>query len=200
LTFSGWDVDREANADKTIATFTQFIEDNKDTLEALSIIYNKTYKERPLTLEMVKGLYEALRQPPYVLSVDKLCTAYSIKQPSKVKIRNVVNQFADIISLLRFQLGQSTELNSFSADVARRFKEWTFNKQKGSFKFSQDQSEWLRLIRDHIAASIEVTALDLELSPFDSMGGLGRFYELFKDYEGGYENVLTEMNHTLMAA
>jgi type I restriction enzyme R subunit len=126
--------------------------------------------------------------------------AYGIKQPDKVKTPNVVGQLADIISLIRFQLGQSTELGSFSADVARRFQAWTFDKQKGSFKFTSEQSEWLRLIRDHIAASIAVTEDDLELSPFDSMGGLGKFYQLFKDYEGGYEYVLEEMNYALMAA
>jgi type I restriction enzyme R subunit len=200
LTFSGWDADREAKADEAIATFAQFIKDNRDTVDALSIIYNESYKSRPLTLEMIKGLYEALRQPPYILSVEKLWFAYGIKQPDKVKTPNVVNQLADIISLIRFQLGQTTELSSFSADVARRFQAWTFDKQRGSFKFTQEQSEWLRLIRDHIAASIEVTTDDLELSPFDSMGGLGKFYQLFKDYEGGYEYVLKEMNYALMAA
>ncbi|MDR1539888.1 MAG: hypothetical protein LBU32_18195 [Clostridiales bacterium] len=149
---------------------------------------------------VIKELYNALRQPPYVLSVEKLWLAYSTKQPDKVKTPNVVNQLADIISLIRFQLGQSTELTSFSADVARRFQAWTFDKQKGGFKFTPEQSEWLRLIRDHIAASIEVTVDDLELSPFDSMGGLGKFYQLFKDYEGGYENVLKEMDYALIEA
>jgi type I restriction enzyme R subunit len=200
LTFSGWDVDREAKADEAIATFAQFIKDNKNTIDALSIIYTESYKSRPLTLEMIKELYDALRQPPYVLSVEKLWFAYSIKQPDKVKTPNVVGQLADIISLIRFQLGQSAELGSFSADVARRFQAWTFDKQKGSFKFTPEQSEWLRLIRDHIAASIAVTEDDLELSPFDSMGGLGKFYQLFKGHEGGYETVLEEMNFALIAA
>ena len=200
LTFSGWGANREAKADEAIATFAQFIEDNKNTIDALSIIYNESYKARPLTLEMIKELYDALRQPPYVLSVEKLWFAYSVKQPDKVKTPNVVNQLADIISLIRFQIGQTTELNSFSADVARRFQAWTFDKQKGNFKFTQEQAEWLRLIRDHIAASIEVTTDDLELSPFDSMGGLGKFYQLFKNYDGGYEYVLKEMNYALLAA
>jgi type I restriction enzyme R subunit len=62
LTFSGCDVDREVKADEAIATFAQFIEDNKDAVDALSIIYNENYKNRPLTLEMVKELYDALRQ------------------------------------------------------------------------------------------------------------------------------------------
>ncbi|MDR1051042.1 MAG: DEAD/DEAH box helicase family protein [Deltaproteobacteria bacterium] len=200
LAFSGWDDDREAKADETIATFARFIEDNKNTIDALSIIYTESYKSRPLTLKMIKELHDALRQPPYVLLVEKLWFAYGVKQPDKVKTTNIVSQLADIVSLIRFQLGQSTELASFSADVKRRFQVWTFDKQKGSFKFTQEQAEWLRLIRDHIAASIEITADDLELSPFDNMGGLGKFYQLFEDYDGGYEYVLKEMNYALIAA
>jgi type I site-specific restriction endonuclease len=92
------------------------------------------------------------------------------------------------------------ELTSFSADVAKRFQAWTFDKQRGCCKFTQEQSEWLRFISDHIAASIEVTADDLKLSPFDSMGGRGKFYQLFKDYEDGYEYVLKEINYALIAA
>jgi type I restriction enzyme R subunit len=190
LTFSGWDSGREAKADEVIATFAQFINDNKDTIDALSIIYSQSYQTRPITLAMVKDLYGALSKPPYSLSTEKLWFAFSVKQPDKVKEKSVVNQLADIISLIRYQLGQTTELNSFSADVARRFQVWTFDKQKGSFKFTNEQAEWLRLIRDHIAVSMEITTDDLELSPFDSKGGLGKFYQLFKDYEGGYEYVL----------
>jgi len=200
LTFSGFETDKENKADEVTSTFAKFIDENKDTIDALSVIYNESYRNRPLTLEMVTELYEALRKPPYLLSAENLWLAYGIKCPEKVKDKNVVNKLADIISLVRFQLGQATELNSFSSDVARRFQAWTFDKQAGNFKFTPEQTEWLRLIRDHIAASIEITAEHLDLSPFDSMGGLGKFYKLFKDYEGGYEGILAEMNYALKAA
>lgn len=56
--------------------------------------------------------------------------------------------------------------------------------------------EWLRLIRDHIAVSLSIETADLELSPFDRKGGLGRFYEVFGER---YEDVLMEMNVELVA-
>ncbi len=56
--------------------------------------------------------------------------------------------------------------------------------------------EWLRLIKEHITASLSVEPSDLELSPFDHMGGLGRFYEVFGD---SYEDILIEMNEVLVA-
>ncbi|WP_300701165.1 type I restriction-modification enzyme R subunit C-terminal domain-containing protein, partial [uncultured Phocaeicola sp.] len=62
--------------------------------------------------------------------------------------------------------------------------------------FTEEQMEWLRLIKDHIAASLSVVSKDLDLSPFDRKGGLGRFYEVFGE---DYEKILTELNVELVA-
>ena len=193
VTFSGWDTDQTQKAEDTIKSFTQFIEDNKNTIDALEIIYNQSYKNRPLTLEMVKELYNALLNEN--LPIEKLWTAYSIRQPEKVKEKSIINQLADIISLVRFELGQTTELNTFSADVSRRFQSWTFEKQAGALKFTDEQMDWLHMLRDHIAVSMRVTTDDLELSPFDSEGGLGKFYQIFGSE---YEIIIKEINDALL--
>ena len=56
--------------------------------------------------------------------------------------------------------------------------------------------DWLRLIRDHIAASLSMEVGDLSLSPFDRKGGLGRFYEVFGE---DYKSLLLELNVELVA-
>jgi type I restriction enzyme R subunit len=195
VTFSGWDADQAQNAGEAIGKFLKFIEDNRAIIDALGIIYNQSYRSRPLTLEMVKELHTALLKEN--LSTEKLWTAYSVLRPEKVKEKSIVNQLADIISLVRFQLGQTAELRTFSSEVARRFQHWTFEKQKGSLKFTGEQMDWLRMLRDHIAASMSVTPEHLDLSPFDGKDGLGRFYEIFG---GNYESILSEMNYALLAA
>ena len=51
--------------------------------------------------------------------------------------------------------------------------------------------DWLRLVRDHIAASLSITTDDLELDPFVRKGGLGRFYEVFgSEYEALLQSVI----------
>jgi type I restriction enzyme R subunit len=52
------------------------------------------------------------------------------------------------------------------------------------------------MIRDHIAASFHIAPDDLELSPFDARGGLGRFYQLFGP---DYETILDKLNERLVA-
>ena len=74
--------------------------------------------------------------------------------------------------------------------------QWTMRKNAGAVHFTDEQMEWLRLIKDHIANSLSIEPNDLDLSPFDRKGGLGRFYEVFGDE---YEVILNEMNVELVA-
>ena len=193
--FKGWDTEHSEMASEAIKAFARFIEENKDTIEALQIIYNQSYRNRPLTLRMVTELYEALRKPPYNLTTEKLWKAYAVCQPDKVAQKSVVNKLADIVSLIRFQLGQAQMLDAFSAEVARRFQDWTFEKQRGTLKFTEEQMDWLRMIRDHIAVSISMTVDDLDYTPFDGKGGRGKFYQLFGS---NFESLLNEMNDALV--
>jgi len=52
------------------------------------------------------------------------------------------------------------------------------------------------MIRDHIAVSFHIAPDDLDLSPFDRQGGLGKFYQLFGNE---YVEVLEELNEVLVA-
>lgn len=73
---------------------------------------------------------------------------------------------------------------------------WTLKRNAGAVHFSEEQMEWLRLIKDHIAVSLSIEPEDLDLNPFDRRGGLGRFYEIFGEQ---YEEILAEMNIELVA-
>ena len=76
------------------------------------------------------------------------------------------------------------------------FMQWTLRRNAGHIHFTDEQMEWLRLIKDHIAVSLSIEPEDLDLSPFDRKGGLGRFYDVFGDQ---YEAILQEMNVELVA-
>lgn len=195
VTAKGFEEDLLENAEKIIATFHGFIEEHKNDIAALSIIYNRSYKTRHLTYQMIEELYDVLKHNPYSLSQEKLWRAYGVKFGSKVHKR-VESKLADIVSLVRFELGQTSELNLFSAEVALNFQKWVFAKQSGSVKFTKEQMDWLYMIRDHIATSVYIDKDDLEYVPFDAKGGLAKYYELFGTE---YLNILNEMNCTLAA-
>lgn len=62
VVYAGFDSQREENADKVITTFREFIEENKDEIIALRIIYNENYKDRPMVIEQLKSLYKSLKR------------------------------------------------------------------------------------------------------------------------------------------
>lgn len=190
--FAGFDTQQEENADRVIATFREFIEENKDEILALRIIYSESYKDRPMAIEQLKALYEKLKAKG--ITVERLWDCYAIKKPDKVKCGTMA-QLTDLISIIRFEMGYSDNLSPFADKVNYNFMQWTFKRNAGHIQFTEEQMEWLRLIKDHIATSLSILPEDLDLTPFDKKGGLLGFYESFGD---DYEKILQEMNVALV--
>ena len=191
--FAGFDTQQEENADRILATFHEFIEENKDEIIALRIIYNESYKDRPMAIEQLKELYGKLKAKG--ITVERLWDCYAIKKPDKVK-RGTMAQLTDLISIIRFEMGYTDNLSPFADKVNYNFMQWTFKRNAGHIQFTEEQMDWLRLIKDHIATSLSILPEDLDLTPFDKKGGLLGFYESFGD---DYEVILNEMNRELVA-
>ncbi len=191
--FAGFDSQQEKDSDRVIASFREFINENKDEIIALRIIYDQNYKDRPMAIEALRGLYEKLKAKG--VTVERLWDCYAIKKPGRVK-RGTMAQLADLISIIRFEMGYSDNLAPFADRVNYNFMQWTLRRNAGAVHFTDEQMEWLRLVKDHIAVSLSIEPSDLDLNPFDRKGGLGRFYEVFGE---GYAAILTEMNIELVA-
>jgi type I restriction enzyme R subunit len=191
--FAGYDSQQEENADRVIQTFHEFIEENKDEIIALRIIYNETYKRRPMAIRSLKELHEKMKAKG--ITIERLWDCYAIRKPEKVK-RGTMAQLTDLISLIRFEMGYADNLQPFVDRVNYNFMQWTLKRNAGAIHFTEEQMEWLRLVKDHIAASLSIEKEDLDLSPFDHKGGLGRFYEVFG---AEYGEILEEMNIELVA-
>jgi type I restriction enzyme R subunit len=92
----------------------------------------------------------------------------------------------DIISLIRYALGQTTEL------VNERFKRWISKQEDLGREFTPQQMEWLTMIKDHIATSLSVSTDDFEYVPFADKGGAVKAYQLFGDELNKILNELAE--------
>ena len=190
--YSGFETDKQAEADRVIGSFREFLAENKDEILAMNLVYDARYRDRPLVLEKLKALYEKLKARN--VTVERLWDCYAIRQPDKVR-RGTLAQLTDLVSIIRFELGAADNLTPFADRVNANFQKWTLRRNAGAVHFTDEQMDWLRLVRDHIASSLSITTDDLELDPFDRKGGLGRFYEVFG---ADYEALLQEMNIELV--
>ena len=177
-------------------TFKTFINENKDELTALQIIYSKPYGKRHLTYEEIKQLADAIKKPPYQLTPDLLWQAYEQLEKSKVRRAGPQKLLTDIISLVRFAIGECDVLEPFAEIVNDRFEYWLSIQEKSGRTFTPEQTEWLKMIKDHIATSLSIEMDDFELAPFYEKGGAIKAYQIFGQE---LDNVLEELNEALEA-
>ena len=196
VTFSGFSEQADSQAKAVIQTFADYLTRHKDDIVALSFFYQQPYQRRPLTFQMIEDLHEQLTKPPLMLTTERLWSAYARVQASQVKGATSRRQLTDLVSLVRFALGMDSELKPFSEQVDKRFQEWIFrhNAQRGT-AFSAEQTEWLRLIKDHIAGSCSISRDDFDYAELADKGGLQKVWGLFGSE---LDTLMKEMNEELV--
>ncbi len=186
---TGFDDQSFTQVATVLHTFKQFINQNVDELSALQILCRHPEAQGALTEDDLKMLAAALRQHSNSLSREALWLAYKRRSPERV--RGVTEQRTDLISLVRFAMGESAFLEPFRVSVHRRFREWLDRKH-----FNSEQHKWLEMIRDHIATSLDIQMSDFEYTPFAEHGNGAKVYELFGD---DLDNILTDLTEKLVS-
>ncbi|MEH2235001.1 type I restriction endonuclease subunit R [Nostoc sp.] len=184
---AGFDTTARDKAMGTVESFRQFIQDNKDEITALSILYNQPYGQRQFTYEQIKQLANALSRPPHNLTPQRLWDAYAQLEADKVRGAGVQKLLTDIISLVRFAMGETEVLEPFSVSVEEKFQQWV-----GGKGFSSQQVVWLEKIKAYIITSVRIEAEDLQEMPQEAFQG----NQLFGNDLMG---ILDELNGVLAA-
>ena len=177
ITRADFVVDAESRAKETVESFRQFLDDHQDEITALQVYYSKPYAQRP-TYADIKALADAIGKPPHRWTPEKLWDAYETLDESKVR-GSAGTVLTNLVSLVRFTLGLDDELEPWPERVAERFDAWMLQQQQAGRTFTDDQTAWLALIRDHLAASLTIDLAELQDPPFSQHGGLFKARELF---------------------
>lgn len=179
-------------AQQLVQSFEAFIQQHKDEITALQILYNRPVRA-PLRFEDIQALADALHAPPHLIDESALWQAYAALQKGKVKGSGQKRLLTDIVSLVRFAMQQDNELVPYPERVQANFKAWLA--QHGE-PFTPEQQHWLEMIRDHIAANLGIELEDFDYAPFSQQGGLGRVHQLFGEQ---LPQVMDELNRELVA-
>ncbi|WP_435356151.1 DEAD/DEAH box helicase family protein [Emticicia sp. SJ17W-69] len=189
----GWDKDNKDKANELIKDFEAWMQQHKDELVALQIFYNQPYRRRELTYSMIKEVLEKLQNDKPALAPMSVWRAYEALEQCNGSAKN---ELTAIVSLLRKVSGIDETLTIFDKTVDKNFQDWVFRKQAGATKFNEEQMTWLRMIKDYVSSSFHIEKDDFDLDPFNRNGGLGKFYQLFKN---DYELIINELNEVLAA-
>ena len=93
--------------------------------------------------------------------------------------------------------GIDKKLTPYDSAVDKNFKDWLFKQNAGQHnKFTEEQMQWLRMIKDYVAGSFHMSKEDFELDPFNKNGGLGKMWQLFGEKT---DEIIEELNEVLAA-
>lgn len=188
-------MDEHARAD--VQAFKAFAQAHKDELAALSFFYQQPYQRRALTIEAVQELADAIARPPLMLTTDRLWAAYARVQANQVKGVGLQRQLTDLVALLRFALGLDAELTPFADTVNQRFADWIWrHNSRRATAFTPEQTDWLRLMKEHIASSCSIARDDFDYAELAARGGLQKAWGLFGEELDG---LMAGMNEELVA-
>ena len=177
-----------------VQSFQEYIEENRDEITALQVLYERPYRQR-LSYSDIKALADALVSPPRSWTAARLWEAY--RQLDKSRVRGSGQRtLADIVSVVRYAIGGADELAPFADGVRERFQGWLSMQETAGRAFTEEQVRWLVAIRDHIVGSVSIEMSDFQYAPFNRQGGLGKAYELFGDE---LEALIEELNSALVA-
>lgn len=194
ITNIGWVKDIEAAAALTISNFTTWIQAHKDEITALQIFYGQPYQRRTLTYKMIRDLYEKITTEQPLLAPTHVWRAY---EQLKEANGSPKNELIALVSLIRKVAGIDATVIGYDTTVNKNFQAWVFKQQAGTTtKFTEEQMQWLRMIKDYVASSFHVDKDDFELDPFNKNGGLGKMWQLFGNKT---DDIINELNEVLAA-
>ena len=183
-------VDAAARARGQVESWRQFIEDHRDEITALEVLYHQPHG-RGLTYADIKELVNAIGRPPHRWTPAILWQAYETLDKSKVRASGH-RVATDLVSLVRYTLGNADELVAYPDLVNERFDLWLNQQRTAGTDFTADQLTYLDLIKDRIASSLSIAPTDLQSPPFSDRGGLGKARQLFGDDLSSLLDDLTE--------
>jgi len=190
-----WDKDAANNAQALTDEFADYLKANRDNIAALTIFFSQPYRRRELSFELIRQVLDKLKADKPKLAPLRVWQAY--RQLDDYQGAQPVSELTALVALIRRVCGMDAKLATFDDSVRRNFQNWIMaHHSGGGEKFNEEQMEWLRMIRDHVANSFHIERDDLDMSPFDGQGGLGRMVQLFG---ARMESLLDEMNEVLVA-
>lgn len=177
-----------------ITKFTGFIESHKKDIPALKTILNSSNGNVNLSGEDVKLISKELRKPPYEMTIDEVWNAFLRMDSVNVKPIGDSKNPLNIVLLAQYAMGKIDTLEPFSERVDLRFNEWIKENEHHGRKFTNEEMDWLLMMKNYVLTSKEINMMSFNHPPFINKGGASKAYNLFGQ---DLNRILYELNEKL---
>ncbi|MCR5517041.1 MAG: DEAD/DEAH box helicase family protein [Lachnospiraceae bacterium] len=143
-----------------IENFEKYINDNKDSIEALRIIYNS--EDTVITHKMLVELRDRLISENRQYGVYQLWKSYKILDEEgnvdELDIKHNVNALTNLIQIVRYAYGKNQKLTSLVVGYAQRFSLYCGQNQR---VLTEDQVDIMKTIAEYVINDGAISALEL---------------------------------------
>ena len=143
-----------------IENFEKYINDNKDSIEALRIIYNS--EDTVITHKMLVELRDRLISENRQYGVYQLWKSYKILDEEgnvdELDIKHNVNALTNLIQIVRYAYGKNQKLTSLVVGYAQRFSLYCGQNQR---VLTEDQVDIMKSIAEYVINDGAISAPEL---------------------------------------
>ncbi|MCR5768212.1 MAG: DEAD/DEAH box helicase family protein [Lachnospiraceae bacterium] len=143
-----------------IENFEKYLDDNRDSIEALRIVYNS--EDTVITHKMLVELRDRLLSENRQYGVYQLWKSYKILDKEgnvdELDIKHNVNILTNLIQLVRYAYKKNQKLTSLITGYAQRFSLYCGQNQR---ILTQDQVEIMKQIAEYVINDGAITAPEL---------------------------------------
>ncbi|WP_280449290.1 DEAD/DEAH box helicase family protein [Nocardia brasiliensis] len=183
-------------AELRVKSFRDYMNQHADEILAFHLAYKDPGTRPRDVFTQLKELVRRLERPPQQWTPDALWQAYEaveIARPGDGIRRGAT----DLISIIRYELGEDSNLRPFDELVQDRFASWLARQEQAGARFSPNQRWWLEQIAASIARNARFDEASLDATPFTQRGGTGGYLRDFG--EDAAVQYLHELNRELTA-
>ena len=193
---AGFSAEDTEHARQMVDSFREFLEQNRDEIAALQILFNQPYARQRLTFEQIKALAQRIEQPPHAWTTEALWQAYARLEQDKVRGVGAKRVLTDLVSLVRHAVQLEDELIPYPDLVQRRYQAWLAAQEAQGRTFTKEQRWWLDQIADTIGVNLGVRGEDFQYGALFNHGG---WYAARETLGEELPVLLEELNRVLVA-
>src|SRR5665647_1770767 len=158
LLSAGGVVDPERARD-IVASWREYLDEHRDEISAIQVFYEADRHgsgSHRVTFAELRELAERIHRPPHRWTADVLWRAYEALEVDSThpRVRHADRHtVTDLVSLIRFTLGQENELVPYPQTVHERYLGWLVQQEQAGGAFSAAERWWWDRTADVVARS-----------------------------------------------
>ena len=158
-----------SKAKAVVESWRAYLDEHRSEITAIQLLAEA--RERRVSYDDIKELADRIARPPYNWTPDIIWNAYVAVELDGQDQTSAHRTLTDLVSLVRFALGEDDQLVPYADRVRERYAGWLLQQEQAGAAFTDKERWWLDRIVEVIATSAGIAPVDLDNPPFTENGG-----------------------------